>query len=234
MKEIIIKKERFLHYTMSFIGGIFAIYALLEHSNIFASAETSNMIILVESLINADVLNILIRTVSLLIYAAGITFAVWMSKKHMQIQKKISIIIDLTAALILGFMPENTHPVIALYPVAFAMSVQWCSFREVEGNVSATTFSTGNFRQLITNIFDYISEHDRKYIPRIGFYGLTMLYFHLGVAVFYIIQPYIPQKNIWLAAIPLTFAFIQEKTISSRKKEQKNPAEQNDTASDDI
>ena len=47
-----IKQEILLHYTMSFIGGIFAIYALLEHSNVFGSAETSNMILLVNDLLH--------------------------------------------------------------------------------------------------------------------------------------------------------------------------------------
>lgn len=148
--DIKIKQETLLHYTMSFVGGIFAIYALLEHSNVFGSAETSNMILLVNDFLHWDMFHILIRLGSLLVYAFGIILTVWMAKYHAAIQKRICMIIDCIAAVILGFLPENIDPVIALYPVAFAMSIQWCSFRGVCENPSATAFSTGNFRQLVT------------------------------------------------------------------------------------
>lgn len=205
-----IKKEKNLHYTMSFIGGIFAIYALLEHSNVFGSAETSNMILLVNDLLHWDVYHILIRLISLLVYAFGIILSVWMAKKHTTIQKRVCIVIDGFAALTLGILPENINPVIALYPVAFAMSIQWCTFRGVCDNPSATTFSTGNFRQLVTIVFNYVTEGKREDGCRILFYVITMLSFHSGVALVYVVWNYIPHRSIWLVFIPLVFAFIQE------------------------
>lgn len=211
------KQEKILHYTMSFIGGIFAIYALLEHSNVFGSAETSNMILLVNDLLHLDGYHILIRFVSLLVYAFGIILSVWMAKKHTSIQKRVCIIIDGLAALILGILPENIHPVIALYPVAFAMSVQWCTFRGVCDNPSATTFSTGNFRQLVTIGFNYATDRKREDRCSILFYVITMLSFHSGVAVIYVVWNYIPHKSIWLVFIPLVFAFVQE-TLPDTKK----------------
>lgn len=156
--EYHIKREKLLHYTMSFVGGIFAIYSLLEHSNVFGSAETSNMILLVNDFLQADIFHIIIRISSLLVYASGIILTIWLSKNHPTVQKKICIIIDFLAAFLLGFIPENVNPVIALYPVAFAMSIQWCTFRGISGNPSATTFSTGNFRQLVTIIYNFIIE----------------------------------------------------------------------------
>lgn len=46
--------------------------------------------------------------------------------------KNICIIIDAIVAVILILTPDDTHPVMTLYPVAFAMSIQWCTFRGVE------------------------------------------------------------------------------------------------------
>lgn len=213
-----IKQETLLHYTMSFIGGIFAIYSLLEHSNVFGSAETGNMILLVENLLHWDWLHILILLGSLFVYSLGIIITVWMTKYHSDTLKRMCIIIDCIAALILGFLPKDIHPVIALYPVAFAMSVQWCSFRGACENPSATTFSTGNFRQLVTVIFNYITERKQEDLFRIRFYIFTMLSFHVGVAVTYIVWPYIPHQSIWIAFIPLAFAIIQEIAITAKKR----------------
>lgn len=209
--------QKLLHYTMSFAGGIFAIYALLKHSNVFGSAETSNMILLVNDLLQWDLFHIIIRFISLIVYALGIIFTLWMAKYHPAIQKRLCIIIDCLAALILGFLPENIHPVIALYPVAFAMSIQWCSFRGVRENPSATTFSTGNFRQLVTTIFNYITERNREDLHRIKFYIVTMLSFHAGVAVIYIVWPHLPHQSIWIVFIPLALAIIQEFRIATHR-----------------
>lgn len=212
-----LKQEILLHYTMSFIGSIFAIYALLEHSNVFGSAETSNMILLVNDLLQWDLFHIVIRLGSLFVYALGITLTLWMAKYHSDMQKRVCIVIDCFAALILGFLPENIHPVIALYPVAFAMSIQWCTFRGIRENPSATTFSTGNFRQLVTLIFNYATEKKPEDLSRIKFYVFTMLSFHTGIAFIYIIEPYISKQSIFLVFIPLVVAFIQEILAANQK-----------------
>lgn len=203
-------KEALLHYIMSVTGGIFAIYSLLEHSNVFGSAETSNMILLVNDFLHWDTFHILIRMSSLFVYATGIILAVWMAEKYPSLQKMVCIIIDFIAALILGLMPEGIHPVVALYPVAFAMSIQWCSFRGIDKNPSATTFSTGNFRQLVTIIFKYITERKREDLSHIRFYILTILSFHSGIATIYIFHDVIPHQSIWLSFIPLTAALTLE------------------------
>lgn len=212
-----INQEKNLHYTMSFIGGIFAVYALLEHSNVFGSAETSNMILLVNDLLHWNLFSILIRIGSLIAYAAGIVSALWLAKYYSHAQKVICIVTDAAAVFILSIIPHNTPPIVALYPVGFAMSIQWCTFRVVEKNPSATTFSTGNFRQLVTNIFNYFTEGKREYLSNVKFYFFTMLSFHLGAAAVYIIQPYIPHYSIWLAYLPLSAALIQEKAIILQK-----------------
>lgn len=208
-----LKQERRMHYTMSFIGGIFAIYSLLEHSNVFGSAETSNMILLVKDLLCWDAYHIFIRVGSLAVYATGIILTVWMDKNCPALQKRICIMIDCFAAFVLGILPENLNPVVALYPVAFAMSIQWCTFHGVRENPSASTFSTGNFRQLVTLIFCYVTEKSEENLPRIKFYIITMFSFHAGIATVYLIWPYISElrhQSIWMVIFPLMFAFVQE------------------------
>lgn len=218
---------------MSFVGGIFAIYALLEHSNVFGSAETSNMILLVNDLLQWDLFHILIRIGSLVVYAFGIITALWMAKYHSSVQKMICIATDAVAAALLILIPSETHPVIALYPVAFAMSVQWCTFRGIDKNPSATTFSTGNFRQLVTNIFNLFTEKNAENLANIKFYAFTMLFFHLGVAVIYILSPYIAHNSIGIVYIPLLVAAFHEYIISFGKNSYTQKIPQN-AGCDDV
>lgn len=211
-------RERFLHYTMSFVGGIFALYALLEHSNVFGSAETSNLILIVKSLLSFDLYNVATRILSLFVYAGGIIFTLWMSRSHKSALRLASIIIDCAAAFVMGMLPKNTDPITALYPIAFAMSIQWCTFRSVDGNASATTFSTGNFRQVVTHIFNYICDGNKDSKIRAKFYVTTMLAFHTGVAAICIAWQYEPHKSIWIVFLPLAAAFAEETAIILKKR----------------
>lgn len=152
----------------------------------------------------------MIRVISLLVYAAGIIVALWMSKNHSSVQRIICIAIDGIAATILGLLPPNINPIIALYPMGFAMSIQWCTFRGVGDNPSATTFSTGNFRQLVSNIYNFFAEKNQQTASNIRFYLFTMLSFHIGIGIVYLIWPYITHYSIWIVFIPLLASAIQE------------------------
>lgn len=211
------KRETYLHYTMSVVGGIFALYSLLEHANVFGSAETSNMILLVNDLLQWDLFHIVIRVGSLLVYAAGITVTLWMSRCCPGVQKRACILIDCAAALVLSLLPQGLHPVVALYPVAFAMSIQWCTFRGVGDDPSATTFSTGNFRQLVTLTFSYALDRRPRELSRIRFYIITMLCFHGGIAFTYLIHPHLTRRSIWTVWPLLLCALAQELALSTQR-----------------
>lgn len=212
------KREKLLHYTMSVVGGMFAMYSLLEHSNVFGSAETSNMILLVGDLLHWDVFHILIRLGSLIVYALGIASTIWLAKRFSAVQKRVCMVIDCAAALVLGLLPVSIHPVIALYPMAFAMSIQWCTFRGVGNDPSATTFSTGNFRQVVTILFRLAEKREREDLHRLAFYLVTMLSFHTGIAAIYLLWPYKPHHSIWFVYIPLACAMVQEVALVKRRK----------------
>ena len=99
-----------------------------------------------------------------------------------------------TEDLIPGLLPASTPPIIAMYPTAFAMAVQWCSFCGVGNARSATTFSTNNFRQIVTAAFYHFSRGGAEYRFRMKSYALTLLSFHAGVAAIYVLWQHIPQS----------------------------------------
>lgn len=216
------KRERFLHYTMAFVGGIFAIYAILEYSNIFASAETVNMISLVNDLFSGSFPDALARFGNVIIYAVGIITAAWFSRYRPTFSKSLSIAIDFAAAVILCFIPTGAYPTVALYPAVFAMAVQFSTFRGIAKNPSSTTFSTANFRQLVTNLFNYLADRKSEDFSNFKFYAFTMLSFHLGIISLHILRPYLGHLGILISFIPLTFAAIQERAIRKIKCLSKN------------
>lgn len=203
------KQEAYLHYHMAFIGGFFGLYTIAAHCDLFGSAQTSNLLFLIKSIVGGDVYDILIRLGALLLYCLGILLTVWLPKHSDISLPLLSIIIDSIAALILGFLPKNLNPLIALYPVFFAMAFQWCCFRGIEGCNSATTFSTNNLRQFIIASYDYLTTKKADKRIRIQFYGCTLAAFHIGAAISYIAYLLCGIHSIWFVLIPAAAALLR-------------------------
>lgn len=84
------------------------------------------------------------------------------------------------AAVAVGFFPENMPVIAALYPIFFAMSVQWSTFAGARGFNSSTIFSTNNTKQTALALAHFLCEGERAYLGKAGFYAATLLCFHLG------------------------------------------------------
>lgn len=209
--------ERLLHYAMAFSGGCFGVYAMLEYSNILGSAQTVNMITLTENILEADLLHTALRAGNIFIYIAGIIAALLLGRYRPKIRRTVSLVTDGIAVLVMIFMPGDLQPLLALYPLAFAVSLQWCSFSEIETYSSSTIFSTNNLRQFITHGFNFLTTHSRSELSAAMLYMFTLLFFHAGVAAVFVMWHFSAHKSI-LAAVPmLIFAAFLERRISADK-----------------
>ena len=115
---------------------------------------------------------------------------------------------SMAALAVMGLIPAEVNPFVALYPVFFATAFQWCAFTGAKGYVSATIFSTNNLKQTVTSFADYLlsgkEEAGReKKLEKALFYGGTLLYFHVGVAAGYGASLLWGTRSIWLCALPL-------------------------------
>ena len=53
--------EMLLHFVMAFIGGYFGLYAIVARNDLFGSAQTSNLIYLVQDIVGGRPLDFVIR-----------------------------------------------------------------------------------------------------------------------------------------------------------------------------
>ena len=70
----------------------------------------------------------------------------------------------------------------ALYPIFFAMSIQWSSFAGARGFYSSTIFSTNNTKQSSLALAEYLCDHDRAHLRKMWFYLATLGCFHVGAS----------------------------------------------------
>lgn len=176
-------RETWAHHAMAAAGGFFGVYALLTRGGTFGSSETSNLIYLVVSGLDGTWGPALIRLGGTACYIAGIVFAVLLRRYGRRPQAQIlSISVDFAACLLLAWIPAETDPILALYPMFFATAVQWVSFSQAAGYNCATIFSTNNLRQFTEGVTEFLCTREAEQLRKLKFYGETLACFHLGVA----------------------------------------------------
>ena len=118
------------------------------------------------------------------------------------------MIITSLMILILGLMPADIDFVIGLFPIFFAMAFQWNSFPGEYGYVSSTIFSTNNTRQVSLALGEILfpndgkkgieaKERNRQYWHKAVFFMGSLLGFHIGVVVSYLLVQQFGIKAVW-------------------------------------
>ena len=152
--------DRWIHFNMAIVGGFLGGFAILNHHELFGSAQTSNLISVFADLVGHPDANFFVRLLGVFIYMFALSLTVILPKFTRLHLPYVSLFIDAMAALIVAFLPSDLNDFIALYPLYFAMAIQWCSFKGGDGFTCSTIFSTNNLRQFTTSMTEYLCSKD--------------------------------------------------------------------------
>lgn len=213
------------HFVMAVCGGFFGGYAIFGRMEVFGSAQTANLIQLVGDILGRNMTDAILRIGAIFIYASAMVLFTALTKKTDLNIKYLVIAVEIFTAVILGFLPDKMNPVLALYPVFFAMSLQWCVFKGAEGYGCSTIFSTNNLKQTVLSFSEYfmtdkdkIEERSAK-LKKGKFFGTTILCFHSGAAYAFIGLHEMGLHAAWLGIIPilcgLCMILVEEKNRES-------------------
>ena len=164
------------------MGGFFGAYAVLVHSGVMGNAQTMNLLEMVIDLLRWQLPDMLLHLGALALYVLGTMLTVLLPHWCGADTHYLSPIVTAVAAVVLFFLPPELDPVVALYPVFFAMSIQWSSFAGARGFYSSTIFSTNNTKQSSLALAEYLCDHDRAHLRKMWFYLATLGCFHVGAS----------------------------------------------------
>lgn len=222
--------EKTIHLNMAFIGGFFGGFAILNHCEIFGSAQTSNLISLALILAGENSKEFFIRIGVMLLYFAGVSLTVVLPHKIKNINMKFfSLAVTTIATFVLYALPKETNHLIALYPIFFAMAVQWCCFKGADGFTSSCIFSTNNFRQCTASFTQYFLTKDKEALRKGKFFGSVLLFFHVGVMFSCVACRFFGQSGVLACLVPIAISafFIHEEALQKAHAADKNPMKAN-------
>lgn len=173
------------HLSFAAVGGFFAAYAILLRMGIMANAQTLNLLELLLSSLRCHWPEMLMHLGALAMYVLGTMSTVILPHLFGWDMRRVCPIIDALCAVLLAFLPAEMPVIPSLYPIFFAMSVQWSSFTGAQDHISSTIFSTNNTKQASLSLARHFCTREQGQIRRMWFYVSTILCFHAGATVAY-------------------------------------------------
>ena len=173
------------HLSFAAVGGFFAAYAILLRMGIMANAQTLNLLELLLSSLRCHWPEVLMHLGALAMYVLGTMSTVILPHLFGWDMRRGCPIIDALCAVLLAFLPAEMPVIPSLYPIFFAMSVQWSSFTGAQDHISSTIFSTNNTKQASLSLARHLCTREQGQIRRMWFYVSTILCFHAGATVAY-------------------------------------------------
>lgn len=216
------------HLVFASVGGFFGAYAVLAHGAL-ASAQTLNLIMMTLDTANHMYNQTLMCLGCLLVYMAGVASTVIIPHCFGLKMCYVSPIISTICAIISAFLPSDIPPIIALYPIFFAMSVQWSTFQGTNGFTTATIFSTNNLKQLTLALTERMVNHDKKQKKKIITFASMLLAFHVGVFLSFCCFKNFATKSI-LFVIPMLVLAVIFTYAAEHQKESNAPTLQQQIA----
>ena len=166
------------HLSFAAVGGFFAAYAILLRMGIMANAQTLNLLELLLSSLRCHWPEVLMHLGALAMYVLGTMSTVILPHLFGWDMRRVCPIIDALCAVLLAFLPAEMPVIPSLYPIFFAMSVQWSSFTGAQDHISSTIFSTNNTKQASLSLARHLCTREQGQIRRMWFYVSTILCFH--------------------------------------------------------
>lgn len=178
MKQRLQPSESFpVAALLSLSGGLMDAYSYLCRDQVFANAQTGNMLLFGVNLSTGNFSEALRYLVPVLAFAFGIALAEVMrhrfhSKRWLH-WRQAALVIEMLCLAAAAFFPQSLN-LAANSLISFACGTQVQSFRKVNGSSIATTMCIGNLRAATHAISDYCFTKDKQMLKN-GFLYLSVI-----------------------------------------------------------
>ncbi len=196
---------------LTMAGGFQDSYSYLMRGEVFANAQTGNIVLLAHHLIIGDFKEAINYIIPLMSFILGVYLTVPISFKFSKKKRlhwmQIVIGIEVLILLIVGFIPTE-YDIVANSLMNFTCAMQVNTFRTFRGLPVASTMCIGNMRSGVDLLAKYHATKDKTYKKQGLHYFFIIFIFFLGASLGSLFSIIIGLHAIWLSASILSFAFI--------------------------
>lgn len=207
--------------VLALAGGYMDAYSYLCRDEVFANAQTGNILLLGVNLAERNYEVALQYLCPIVAFSLGIIGAELV--KHRMSQRsdihwrQIAVLLEVLILFGVSFIPRG-HSLIANSLISLACGIQVECFRKIHGNAIATTMCIGNLRSGTQNLCEYFFNKEKKYLNKCFLYYGIILFFTTGAVIGSIMIKYLQEHAIMISSVMLLVAFFM---MFIRLKEEK-------------
>jgi uncharacterized membrane protein YoaK (UPF0700 family) len=213
-----------LAVLLTLAGGFQDAYSYNCRGEVFANAQTGNIVLLGQNLAQGNYSDALHYLMPLTAFIGGVYVTEWVHHLWKEYPKmhwrQIVLAVEVCLLGIVGILPHSMD-VLANVLMSFACAMQVNSFRKFQGIPSATTMCIGNMRSATELLSKYHISKDKSLKKKSLYYYFVILVFAVGAAVGAVMSMRIGLRSIWAAGVLLFAGFVlmfikeEEKTFPS-------------------
>ena len=186
-------------------GGLQDTYTYLRRGRVFANAQTGNIVLLGQSLFDADWNRAARYLLPVLAFALGVAAADWLRVRLPHWQRRV-LLWEILLLFLVGFIPHSLDQ-LANALVSFSCAMQVQAFRKMEGVPFASTMCIGNLRSGMESLCAFLRTGDRQERQKARLYFFVILLFALGAEAGSLAVELLDLPAIWLSCALLALGF---------------------------
>ena len=215
---------------LSISGGLQDAYTYICRGEVFANAQTGNIVLLSQSLVERKWSTVIHYLIPLGFFAMGIVVAEGIRQKYKNVQRihwrQLVLLMEMLLLLVVGFLPTACN-LLANAMVSFACAMQVQTFRKVNGYAFASTMCIGDLRSGVEAFCIWSKTHEPKVKDRMMRYFGIILLFAVGAGIGSMGAARLAGKTIWISCGLLLVSFA---LMFIREEIEENPAIEKDLA----
>lgn len=195
---------------LSLSGGLQDSYTYISRGNVFANAQTGNIVLLAQSVGERNWPSVIHYLVPLLSFALGVAAAELIRLFYQDARRihwrQLVLVIEIILLLVVGILPGTRNlPANAMVSFSCAMQVQ--AFRKVNGYSFASTMCIGNIRSGVESLCGYFRTRNVQVLYKaVSYFGIIFL-FASGAGLGGYLLPVLGIRTIWFSCILLSVSF---------------------------
>lgn len=195
-----------LSAILSFSGGLQDAYTYNVRGNVFANAQTGNVVLMSQSFMTGNWHSGIRYMLPLLSFAAGVFITEQIEYRFKSNKvvhwRQLILLIEIVLLGLVGLLPTD-YNIIANMVVSFACAMQVQAFRKVHGYGYASTMCIGNLRSGTESFSQFLRSRDRTVLNKaLHFFGI-ILFFAVGAGAGGILSNYLDVRTIWVSPLLL-------------------------------
>ena len=194
-----------------FSGGFQDAYTYMCRGEVFANAQTGNIVLMAANLFQREFSHCLRYLIPVVSFMIGTFVAEQIHSAFKHYEKihwrQIIILIEIVLLFAVGFITQR-HNALANAVVSFVCAMQVQTFRKVRGHVYASTMCIGNMRSAMESISAYMRIGDKSLLRKSLQYFLTIFVFACGAGIGGAYSLYIGNEFIWISCALLLICFV--------------------------